>query len=235
MPPRPALERRKVTEQIADALRADIVGGKLKVGASLPSERDLAQQYDVNRSSVREALLRLEAWGLVEIRQGGATRVRDYLDSGGMNVLPHLIELGQNLDPGILSDLHGIRGMLLGWCAERAAERADASSIGRLDALVTRMSEPNVRARELQELDYDFFEELVNITGNRVLALLSNLVRDIYLRGRDRFSALYQPGVFDPAHHARAVQAIRDRSPAAAGVAMRAHAATALTTVEPSV
>lgn len=113
MPARAApLERRKVAEQIADALRAAIVGGELKVGAPLPSERELAERYDVNRSSVREALLRLEAWGLVEIRQGGATRVRDFLVSAGMGLLPHLVEVGQ-LDPTILGDLHDLPEVML--------------------------------------------------------------------------------------------------------------------------
>ena len=226
------LERRKVAEQIADALRSAIVGGKLKVGASLPSERELAEQYDVNRSSVREALLRLEAWGLVEIRQGGATRVRDFLVSAGVGLLPHLFEVGRRVDPDILEDLHDIRSMLLGWCAERAAERADAASVARLAGLARRMAEPAAKPRELQELDYDFFEELVTISGNRLLSLLSNMVRDIYMRGRDRFAGMYARGVFDPTNHERAVQAIRDRDPRAAAEAMRAHAATALTSLE---
>lgn len=94
------------------------------------------------------------------------------------------------------------------------------------------MAEPATKPRELQELDYDFFEELVSISGNRLLGLLSNVVRDIYLRGRDRFSGMYAREVFDARHHQRAVQAIRARDPRAAAEAMRAHAATALATLE---
>src|SRR5688500_1031355 len=107
--PTPApLERRKIAEQIADALKDAIVRGRLKTGESLPSERDLAEKYAVNRSSIREAMLRLEAWGLVEIRQGGATKVRDFLMSTGVTLLPHLFEVGRRLDPGMLRDVHEI-------------------------------------------------------------------------------------------------------------------------------
>jgi DNA-binding FadR family transcriptional regulator len=122
--------------------------------------------------------------------------------------------------------------MLLGWCAERAAVLADPSSLHRLEELARGMADPKAKPATLQELDYDFFEALVRISGNRILLLVSNVVRDIYLRGKDRFAALYAKGVFDPSHHRRAVEAIRARDPRAAGEAMRAHAASALKTVE---
>jgi GntR family transcriptional repressor for pyruvate dehydrogenase complex len=231
-PEPPPLERRKVAEQIADALREAIVGGRLIAGATLPSEREMAESYSVNRSSVREALRRLEAWGLVEIRHGEGTRVRDFLLSADMSVLPMLFEVGRHPEPEMLRDLHEIRGMLFCWCAEQAALRADASSVARLDALAKKMSEPSAKVKELQELDYDFFEELVSVTGNRLLGLLTRVVRDVYLKGRDRFVGMYARGVFDPEHHRKAVAAIRKRDSAAAGAAMRAHATSALQTLK---
>ena len=77
-------------------------------------------------------------------------------------------------------------------------------------------------------LDYDFFEALVQLTGNRLLGVFSNLVRDVYLRTPERFVGLYKRGVFDPGLHRKAVNAIRAKNARAAGDAMRAHAATAL-------
>lgn len=227
-----AISKRGVAERIAGALRTAIVRGRLKPGDALPSERELAEKYAVNRSSVREALTRLEAWGLVQIRHGGVTRVSDFLLTAGLELLPHLVAAGGKVDPAILADLHEIRGMLLGWCGEQAARKADASSMARLDDLVRRLGEARGRPGALQELDYDFFQELVNITGNRVLGLFANVLRGIYLEGRDRFLALYAKDVFDLDHHRRAVEAIRARDPQAAGQALRAHAATALLTLE---
>lgn len=224
--------RRGVAERIAETLKASIVKGRFRPGDALPSERELAEKYDVNRSSIREAMKRLEAWGLVSIRQGGATRVTDFLVSAGLDLLPHLVEVTGKVDPGVLADLHEIRAMLLGWCAEQAAKKADAASMARLEDLVRRMGEVRGRPQALQELDYDFFQELIVISGNRVLALFSNVVRDVYLKGRERFLALYAKDVFELAHHRRAVEAIRARDVRAAGDAMRAHAASALKTLE---
>jgi DNA-binding FadR family transcriptional regulator len=222
------VERKKVADSVAASLRDAIVGGRLARGEKLPSERELASQYEVNRSSIREALMRLEAWGLIEIRQGGATRVRDFLLSAGLQLLPHLVEPGGRVDHQLLGDLHDIRGMFLGWSAERAALKADAAAVGRLEALVVEMEVPQARPAQLQKLDYAFFEELVRTTGNRVLALIANVVRDVYMGQQHRFAQLYARGVFDPSHHRRAVEAIRLRDAAGASVAMRAHAASAV-------
>ena len=224
--------RPKVAERVATALRRAIVEGRFQPGDALPSERDLADKYDVNRSSIREAVKRLEGWGLVKVRHGGATRVSDFFLSAGLDLVPYLVEVGAKVDPGILRDLHEIRSMLLGWCAEQAALRADPASIARLEELARRLDDEKARPGALQELDYDFFQELVAITGNRLLALFAKLVRDIYAKGKDRFSGMYSRGVFSAEHHRRAVAAIRARDAQAAGDAMRAHAGTAMRTLE---
>jgi DNA-binding FadR family transcriptional regulator len=217
--------RPSVADRLADSLRTSIVRGRMQPGDALPSERDLAERYAVGRSSVREALKRLETWGLVQVRHGGATRVRDFLLSAGIDLLPHLVEASGTPDPDILDDLHEVRAMILGYCAEQAAERADPASVARLDHLVRRMAEAPPAVQ--QELDYDFFQELVAITGNRVLALFANVVRDVYLAGRERFLAMYAPGTFSLEHHRAAVAAIRGRDPVAAGRAMRRFARSA--------
>ena len=220
--------RGSVAERVASSLRTAIVAGRFRPGDPLPSERELADKYDVNRSSVREAMKRLEAWGLVKIKHGGTTRVSDFLLSAGLELLPHLVELGGVVDASVLRDLHELRAMILGWCAEQAAQKADPASLARLESLARQLADPKAKPSQLQELDYDFFETLVQITGNRLLLMFSNVVREVYLRGRERFVGLYAKGVFDARHHARAIEAIRRRDSTAAGIAMRSHAVTAL-------
>jgi DNA-binding FadR family transcriptional regulator len=223
--------RRSVAERIATTLRASIVKGRLAPGDALPSERELAEKYEVNRSSVREAMKRLEAWGLVKIRQGGATRVADLLDAG-FHLVPSLIEAGGEVGEAVLRDIHEIRGLLLGWSAEQAATKADEAALERLDELARRLAEPRARPERLQELDYDFFQELLHATGNQLLSLFARVVREVYFKGAERFVGLYRADVFDPAHHRRAVAAMRAHDPSDAGDAMRAHAASALRLLE---
>lgn len=218
--------RRNIAERIAHTLRASIVKGRLQPGEALPSERVLAQRYDVNRSSIREAMKRLEAWGLVTIRQGGATRVAQVLLDAGLSLLPPLLDARDELV--VLREFHELRGLLLGWSAEQAALKADPASVARLEALARALSEPRQKATTLQTLDYDFFEQLVLISGNQLLLLFTKVVRSVYFRAPERFLPLYRTTVFNPEHHRQAVIAIRERNHCAAGDAMRAHASTAL-------
>lgn len=226
-------DRKTVVEQIAATLRESILGGRLDAGAALPSERELASKFDVNRSSVREALLKLEAWGLVDIRQGGATRVRELVNAG-LQILPFLLTTHGRVNRPILRDVHEIRSLFLGWCGERAALEANAGDVERLEKTLLEMEAAVDRPKVLQKLDWTFFEALVDISGNRVLSLLANVLGEVYERNAAAFLPIYERGVFDPKHHAAAVMAIRARNPEAAGAAMRAHAATAQRTLEAS-
>ena len=80
--------RRSVVDAAYEQLAAQILDGGLMVGAELPPERRLTEELGVNRQAVREALQRLAQDGLVTIQHGGATRVTDFRQSGGLHLLP---------------------------------------------------------------------------------------------------------------------------------------------------
>ncbi|OZI71611.1 FadR/GntR family transcriptional regulator [Bordetella genomosp. 12] len=61
---------------IADRISAQITSGAFAPGTRLPAERDLAEQFDVARSTIREALIALEIGGIVEIRVGSGVYVK---------------------------------------------------------------------------------------------------------------------------------------------------------------
>ena len=90
-----------VSERIHADLRRDILLGRLAPGDALPSERRLSEDLGVNRHAVREALKRLQQAGLVAISQGGATRVRDWRRTGGLDLM---LELGA--EGAALPELH---------------------------------------------------------------------------------------------------------------------------------
>ena len=69
----------------------EILGGKFSPGERLPTERDMAEEFEVSRHVVREALKRLEALGLVRIQQGSGAYACDVLLSGGMELFEYLM------------------------------------------------------------------------------------------------------------------------------------------------
>lgn len=221
------IQKLKVAEQVASSIRDAIVEGRLTPGDTLPSERSLADQFEVNRSSVREALTRLEAWGLVEVRHGGGTRVRDFLASAGLTLLPWLVAPGGSLDPEMLADLLEVRVMLLRWTARQAARRAEPARIEALGHTLREL-EQATDPQTIQRLDWDFYEQMVAMTGNRVLAMVSGAVRRVYLENQDLFDSLYPAEGFDAARHRAAFEGVREGDPDRAGEAMGAYAESAL-------
>src|SRR4051794_10362253 len=90
MPLQP-VRRRSVPDDVFEQLVHEVVGGSLGPGESLPSGRRLAELPGAPRPAVREALQRLSQAGLVEVRQGDTTTVRDFRRHGGLELLPRLL------------------------------------------------------------------------------------------------------------------------------------------------
>ncbi|WP_372788684.1 FadR/GntR family transcriptional regulator [Paraconexibacter sp.] len=134
-----------VSEQVFSALRADILGGTLAPGDALAGERPLAERLGCNRHAIREAVKRLQQAGLVEVAQGGATRVLDWRATGGLDLLTQLAgagvdgtvdpQLGASVLPGVLEMRACIGADVAGRCAERAPDALLAELPGLLDAV----------------------------------------------------------------------------------------------------
>ena len=91
------LRKVRAYEQVADAIRDQILTGDLKPGDRLPSERELAAQFGVGRPTVREALKSIEEQRLVDVRHGGGVVVLDY-SQAGLSLLPYLLLRGGRPD-----------------------------------------------------------------------------------------------------------------------------------------
>ena len=81
------VSRRSVPEEVFEQILDEVFSGQMQPGESLPSERRLAEVLGVSRPAVREALKRVAAAGLVEVRQGDATTVRDFRRHAGLDLL----------------------------------------------------------------------------------------------------------------------------------------------------
>src|SRR3954462_734358 len=113
----------RVSDRVHERLRRDILDGRLAPGDPVPSERVLAEELGVNRHAVREALKRLQQAGLVRISQGGATRVQDWRDAGGLDVLLDLVE--GDIPPELVRSVMEMRASI-GLDAARRCARAPA-------------------------------------------------------------------------------------------------------------
>jgi DNA-binding FadR family transcriptional regulator len=112
-----------LSETVHDALLADVLSAQ--PGAALPSERSLSESFGVNRHAVREALKRLQQAGLVQVAQGGATRVTDWRRTAGLDLLVSLAAQGGG--PELVRAIVEMRAAIGADAARRCAERGGAA------------------------------------------------------------------------------------------------------------
>jgi GntR family transcriptional regulator, transcriptional repressor for pyruvate dehydrogenase complex len=125
------LQKTRLHEGIVSQLQEKILSGEFRGGDKLPPERDLAESLNVNRSTLREAFKKLEMLDLVEIRHGDGVYVKDYLESGSLELLPALMRSGGNFDVTILKGLLDLRRLILPDVAYQAAlNRTDEDLAG---------------------------------------------------------------------------------------------------------
>lgn len=173
-----------VVERIRDAILRD----ELEPGSSLPSERDLAVQLGVNRTTVREGLARLEHLGLIDRRQGTRCRVCDYRRTGSLELLPALARLGrQDVGPSINEAAGIVYEGTVGLAAERATA-ADAEALARL-AGVVEQAVAGGEVADISEADRAFQQAVAATARSVALELMvSNFYRsmDLALDARGR-------------------------------------------------
>ena len=170
------IEKQRVAEEIAGQLRDLILKGAYAPGDKLPPERNLAKELGVNRSSLREALKTLEHLGLVKIRQGDGTRVQDFMRTGGIDLVSHLVPLAQAGSGEILTDVLEFRRIYGREVARLAAARCDPQDLEKLK-LVADAADDAATPEEILRLDFEFYVALTHAAKNRVFGLLINTTR----------------------------------------------------------
>jgi GntR family transcriptional regulator, transcriptional repressor for pyruvate dehydrogenase complex len=172
------VEKQRVAEEIAEQLRSLILNGQYPPGSKLPPERELSKRLRVNRASLREALKKLEHLGLVRIRQGDGTRVQNFMETGGIELVQHLLPLAGG-KPELIRDLLEFRRIFGREIARLAASRSstDRDGLAKL-RVVADKADKTAGAAELFDLDFDFYVALSALCGNQVMLLLLNTVRD---------------------------------------------------------
>ena len=211
------VEKQRVAEEIAEQLRSLILNGQYPPGSKLPPERELSKRLRVNRASLREALKKLEHLGLVRIRQGDGTRVQNFMETGGIELVQHLLPLGGG-KPELIRDLLEFRRIFGRELARLTAARSskDKDGLARLRAVADR-ADQTTGAAELFDVDFDFYVAIAALSGNQVMLLLINTVRDGVRGFMPLLANLAGPGDSVRKHHRELIAAIERGEVALAG------------------
>jgi len=164
------VESRRAFEEILFQLEEAIAAGHLGAGDRLPPERELAAQFQVSRTSVREALRVLEALGIVRVRRGaenGAT----LLEHPG-NAFANLFRFYLALEHVSMASLLEFRVGLESWAAGTAARRRTPAELQGAEELLLQMEADDLDLPRFLELDLAFHMTISRAAGNDLAQLV---------------------------------------------------------------
>ena len=207
----------QVTEQAVEVIHQRIQQGTYTIGSALPSQRDLALQLGISRASLREALTRLAALGLLEIKAGK-----------GVYVISQHSQAAEQWDGEhrvSLKDFYQLRYVLEGFCALLACEyltEQDKTTLQQhYQHLSTAIKEQNWQAAS--EFDYAFHQHIIELSHNQ--SIIQTLKMHTEWTKKSQILPFLQPNLAFKTvqEHEAILKALCQQDALAAEKAMQAH------------
>jgi GntR family transcriptional repressor for pyruvate dehydrogenase complex len=214
------IQTERLYEQIVQQIEQRFLNGHLKVGDRLPPERELAEQFGVSRTAVREAVKALRQKGLVEIQPGRGTFITNDTSEGVRHSIGLLMKIaGIDGSP----DLVEIREILEPEMAALSAVRATEEHIAAMREAIEKMDAALRDPDKYIEADLDFHLVLAEATQNTLIPTLIDSIVDLLREQRARIFLVTGGPQRGQVHHKHILEAIIRHDPAAARDAMRVH------------
>jgi len=216
-----SVQRKRLSEQVAEQLKEMIISKQYLPNEKLPIESELGQIFGVSRITIREAVRQLDIMGILDVRQGAGTFVKEITPTTYIKALLPMLSMDNNS----LKDIFEIRQIIECKSAELAAINATAEDLANVHIPLSQMAAA-VQAGKLKhynELDVRFHYEVVKCTHNQVLItiqeLLSDLVEGSVSMGITPLNALEHSLLY----HQKIYEAIQKHNRVSAAGLMNAH------------
>lgn len=170
------MAREKPTAYAEQALIDGMLDGTYPPGSVLPGERELCKTLGVARPALREALQRLARDGWLDIQQGKATQVNDFLRVGNLTLLTKLLQAQDNLTISFVPDLLEVWSLMAPSYTRRAVEH-EPKPIARLLAGYAGLAD---KASTYAQAEWQLHRLLLDICGNPIYGLILNSFTDFY-------------------------------------------------------
>jgi GntR family transcriptional repressor for pyruvate dehydrogenase complex len=215
------LPKSALSEDIVRKLLVLLKEKKLRPGDRLPPERELAEQLQVSRPSLREALRALSIMHVVETRQGSGTYISSLEPK---RLVEHLDFVFALADSTYLSLFEARKVVEVGICG-LAAERITDEQIARLEACLERALQGFRNIDVYFQADVELHEIITEAASSPILSRIMASISHLSRASRQRTVVL--PGIVQQVieDHSAIVHALKMRDPDAARLAMHQHLA----------
>ena len=215
-----AIQASRLYEQIVQQIEESIRKGELTEGSQLPAERDLATQFGVSRTAVREAIKALQEKGLVDAFPGRGTFVTNGTSHSMRRSLDRIIKSGETDGWAYLVE---VREILEPEIAALAAVRAKDPDISTMQDAVNVMDQAGRDSDAYIEADLDFHLALAEAAGNPIVLSLIDSIVGLLREQRLRIFQIGGGPERGQHHHKRILDAIKRHDAQGARAAMQAH------------
>jgi GntR family transcriptional repressor for pyruvate dehydrogenase complex len=214
------IQSSRLYEQIVQQIEDSILRGELTEGSQLPAERELAEQFGVSRTAVREAIKALQEKGLVDAFPGRGTFVTSGTSNSMRRSLDRIIKTSEQNGWSYLVE---VREILEPEIAALAATRADAEDIAAMHLCVEKMDKAVRDSEAFIEADLDFHLALAEAAANPIVLSLIDSIIGLLREQRLRISRVEGGPERGQRYHRSILEAIERHDAHAARVAMQAH------------
>lgn len=208
----PKIQKTSVADQVFDLLKNYISEGKIKVGEKLPSENELCAMLGVSRPPVNAAVNRLRAMGLVEVRPGDGSYVKQFSSEEYIQTYADLV-----INPEDISEILEIRRALDVESFRLAMERATEEDLDAMAEISKRIVKAHIEKNyeDLIESDYGFHLAICKASKNKYFPLLYEVISGALRKQIMMFSVSRNKRLDADAHfiddHMKILQALRDK------------------------
>ncbi len=167
------INKKNLSDEVALQIISRIISGALTPGEKLPPEREVSEKMNVNRHTLREALRKLESLGLLSVRQGDGIYVKDYRDSGNLELLKHLLFQKKEKTLNVFKDILEMRRMI-------SPEMAEKAAINRKETDIANFQEILSSGKTLLEKDMSIHQAIARAGNNILYIFILNFFNDIF-------------------------------------------------------
>lgn len=201
-----AVNKRNLSDEIAEQIINKILSGILNPGEKLPPERDMSLQMNVNRHTLREALRKLETLGLISTRQGDGIYTRDFRESGNLELLKHILYLRKDMTSDILTNILEVRRFISPEMAYRAAIQRSDEEAEHLKAILK-------EDIPVAEKDLAIHQSIARGSGNILYIFILNFFNDIFRDFGNLYFSFKENRTASEKFHKNIVKAITEKNP----------------------
>lgn len=213
--------RRRLSSIVAERLTQLVIDGSLQAGDALPSESEIARQFNVSKPTVREAIDQLSVLGVIRVQQGKQSIVTPLNSSALEGFFRYAVHTYRE---GLTDTMEMRRGIEME-AAALAAERIDAEGVRILNDIVKRMEEGLYSPAAWLAADFEFHAALARLSGNKMILQVFNGISEAirYMQKAVHMQRDMRIPNVTLQSHKDIAQAVIDKDPARARETMLIH------------